>query len=544
MEAPENVRIPRRDEMSSATLEPESASPPSTAVDSEPKLPDASVLVDQVPARFKLPRSWAGWTLVLGLIYLTFSLKPIWHTDIWGHVSYGKLVWETCSLPETEPLLPLARGMPFVDTAWLSQLISYGVLRTWGLAGLQGLTGIAAVLACSLLISQCQAKTRSAVFTLAALSLFLWFEWYQLMVLRPQLFGLACFVALLGRLTGRPWSGDWFAVPALFLIWTNLHGSFPIGIALMLAFAAGRAVDLLRRTRSLSAWRHDAQLRRLILLTELAIAATLINPYGPWLYREVLSFGSNANLQSLTEWQPLDVRRWLGGSLLALLGALAVLYRLTPRRVQAWEPLVLIGLAVSAFWSARMLAWLAPVAAYLAALHAHAAWRAWRKETFTPVESPRAGVWTVVVIGLAWICFGYSPLGLKVIHGQDPKLSRAVSDYTPVGAVEYLKDHPPVGQVFNIYEWGDYLQWSGPPGLRIFVNSHAHEVPAEVWQHYLQVIHMSSGWQETLDRYGVNTVIVDRAIRDNLIKALKDDDRWRVGYEDRTATVFVRKQAI
>jgi hypothetical protein len=303
-------------------------------------------------------------------------------------------------------------------------------------------------------------------------------------------------------------------------------------------------VDVVRRSGRLASLVHDRKLGRLVLLTELAFAATLINPYGPFLYQEVLTFGSNPNLQSLTEWQPLDVRSWIGGSALALLAITAVLYRITPRRVAAWEPLVLISLAAGAFWSTRMLAWLAPVAAYLIVIHAHASWRAWRHADFIPAVSPRAGLWTVVMVGLAWIFFGYSPLGLRVIHHKNPKVERAVSEYTPLGAVEYLHEHPPVGQVFNIYEWGDYLQWAGPANLKIFVNSHAHAIPKEVWQHYLQVIQMSGPWQETLERYGVNTVIVDRAIRDSLIKALKDDDKWTVGYEDHVATVFVRKKPI
>lgn len=531
--------------MSSSTLEPETiSSPPSSEETGERQLPDARVLIDQVPAQFKAPRSWAGWTLVLGLIYLTFCLKPIWHTDVWGHLSYGKVIWDQCSLPSEEPLMPLAQGMPFVDTAWLSQLLVYGVIRGLGLAGLQGLTAIAVTAACGFLLLRSVSKTHSALFSLMGLALFLWLDWNQLIVLRPQLLALVCYVILFSRLTGRPQRGDWITIPVLFLAWTNLHGSFLVGIGLMVAFVLGRAIDVLRRGSSWAALTHDGQLRRLVLLTELAVAMTFVNPYGPLLYREVLAISSNSNLQSLTEWQPLEIRTWTTGTLLGLLALLAVLYRITPRRVAAWEPLVLIGLGISSFWSARMLCWFAPVAAYLAVLHAQAAWRAYRHADLIPAPSPRAGLWTVVTLGLAWICFGYSPLGMRMIHGQQPKPERAVSPYTPLGAVDYLRKHPPTGQVFNVYEWGDFLQWAGPEGIKIFVNSHAHEVPREVWQHYLTVIQLGSGWQEILDRYGVNTVIVDRAVREQLIKSLKDDDKWSVGYEDHVATVFVRKKPI
>ena len=518
---------------------PTSASSATTAH----RLPDAGALIDQVPEQLKASRDLAGSTFVLGLIYLTFCIKPIWHTDIWGHLTYGEYLWRH-GLPAEEPLLPLAHGMPFVDTAWLSQLASYGLIWWLGLAGLQGLTGLTVAATCGSLLSRIYATTKSAWFALLALPILLWLEWNQFLVLRPQLFGLACFVFLFARLNGKPHRLDWVAIPALMLLWTNLHGSFVVGIGLLGLFLAGRAIDVFRRTGRVSAWLHDRRLYRLVLITEVAVAATLINPYGPAIYRFVLTFGANPNLQSITEWQTLDVRTWTGGTVLALLEVLAVLYRLTPRRISAWEPLALIGFAAAAFWSARMLAWWAPVAAYLAAVHGHAVWREWRHAPFVPAASPRAGLWTVAVVGLAWIFIGFSPLGLKLIHGKNPDPRHALSAYTPFGAAAYLQSHPPEGQVFNIYEWGDYLEWAGPEIMQVFVNSHAHAVPPEVWHHYLQVIQQSNGWQEILDRYGVNTVILDRAVRDNLIKALKDDHDWRVGYEDHVATVFVRRRRI
>lgn len=530
--------------MSSTTVTTDPLPTPTTSQEEVAKLPDASVLVDQVPAHFKAPRVWAGFTLVLGVIYLTFCLKPIWHTDIWGHLAYGEMIWSQGSLPSEEPLLPLAKGMPFVDTAWLSQLLSYALVMNLGLAGLQGLTGLSVAATCGFLLTRTFATTKSALFAVLSVGIVLWMDWNQFIVLRPQLLAITGFAFLLYRLTGKPHRADWVVIPALFLGWANLHGSFIVGLGLMIAFVMGRAIDVFRRTGRWSALLRDRKLCRGVLIAELAIAATLLNPYGPELFREVITFGSNPNLQSITEWQSLDLRNETGSVMLGLLAGLAVLYRITPRRIAAWEPLVLITLTVAAFWSARMLAWWGPVAAYLTMIHLHAVWRQWLRAPLVPAASPRAGLWTVAILGLAWIFFGYSSLGLRIVHGKEPKLKYAVSEYTPTGAVAYLRAHPPRGQVFNIYEWGDYLQWTGPSGMQVFVNSHAHAVPKEVWQSYLHVVQMGSNWQELLDRYGVNTIVLDRAVRENLIKALKDDGKWRVGYEDRISTVFIRQKPI
>ena len=90
----------------------------------------------------------AGIVVALSLVYLFVCSRPIWHTDVWGHLSYGRSIWETGSLPATEPLLKSARGTPIVDAPWLSQLIGYAVISIprLGLAGLQGLLAIGVVL--------------------------------------------------------------------------------------------------------------------------------------------------------------------------------------------------------------------------------------------------------------------------------------------------------------------------------------------------------------------------------------------------------------
>jgi hypothetical protein len=449
------------------------------------------------------------------------------------------------ALPATEPLMPLSRGVPFVDLYWLSQVLGYLTYQVLGIAGILGGSSLVITATSAVMLHVCFRRTRSLWFAYLGLAAFLWFDWTTLAIVRPQLVGLLCFCVLLHRLTAlRATTADWWLVPGLHLAWANLHGSFVMGLALLAAFVAGRAIDLLRRTGTLHSLRHDQRLRRWFLWLELSAAAALVNPYGAGLYLEVVRIGANPNVASITEWQMLQVREPHGLIFAASVVALVMLYRITPRRVAAWEVLTLVALAVASLCSARFLSWWGPVAAVLLVTHGHASLRRWCPWRAEPAPSPRSGKWSFVTAGLVWIFFAYSPLGMRVLHHQQPKLDKSVSDYTPLGAAKYLRESPPAGLVFNTYEWGDYLQWAGPPGLQVFVNSHAHLVPREVWLNYLQVIDQASGWEEVLDRYGVNTVVVDPLYRAPLIRRLKDHAAWKVGYEDRRSVVFVRKQAI
>ena len=99
------------------------------------ELPDETCLENRSPDWLAAPRVLAGFTVFVGLIFLFFNYRPLWHTDLWGHLSYGRLLWETGGFPATEPLMPLATGVPFVDTAWLSQLVGFAafsrMIRPW-----------------------------------------------------------------------------------------------------------------------------------------------------------------------------------------------------------------------------------------------------------------------------------------------------------------------------------------------------------------------------------------------------------------------------
>ncbi len=530
--------------MSIVIEEPQLDSPPESIEDG----PDSSLLTDKVPERFRSPRALAGMVLALGLVYVVFCTRPIWHTDVWGHLSYGRYIWETGTLPATEPLLPFAKGMPFVDSAWLSQFIGFAVISTDRLqfSGLQGLFAICVTVCGALLSWRSYRQTKNGWFALLSLVAFLVVGWMPLMIMRPQLAGLVCFVGLLTRLTRRSASkSDWIVIPLIFACWANLHASFIVGLGLLGCFCLGRAIDLFRRTGSVMTAIKDDQTRRFLLLTELAAAAVLVNPYTIGLYIEAVNFSGNANLSDLSEWQPLTLRDGQGQLFAVVAVLLAVLYRFTPRRVRSWEILALVGIGLASLWSVRMIVWWAPVCALLAAQHGFAAWRAWSHAPLVPEPAARTGKWSFVTLGLVWICFMVSPFGVAVIHGRHSPAKRTLSQFTPQFAVDYLIKHPPQGPVFNTYEWGDYLQWAGPKNLQLFVNSHAHLVPRDVWLAYMQVIEQRSGWEETLDRYGINTIVVDLENRESLVKKLKEDEKWQSPPEERDGQViFVRKKPI
>lgn len=513
--------------------------------------PDISVLEDRMPEWAKWSRATSAIVGALGVLFCVWSFRTIAHTDVWGHLSYARWLWQHGTFPATEPLMALAVGVPFMDTAWLSQLIGFGMYSGFGVVGLQFLYAAAVTTAVGILAFAVFHRTNSVTAALLGVGAFLWVDYQQFLIVRPQLVGVICFVSVLVLATSVQWDRrHWLLIPAVFALWANCHGSFPVGLLLLGTLWFGRVVDVYRRTGRIRMVLADRPMRRLLLVTELAAAAVLLNPYGIGLYGEVLNVAGNPNLRDLVEWDALTLRMSQGQAAAVVAFVLVCLYRTTPRRIGTAEVLLLTGLGVSALWSSRLIVWWAPVAAYYLAIHAAASWK--RRYGHEYEESPRGGLWTVVSLGLAWISFAYTPFGVVLLHGQpaeaearQERFEKSVSMDTPLGPTDYLRRNPPQGQVFNTYEWGDYLLWAGPKEIQVFVASHAHLIPEEVWQDYMQIAHAAGNWSDRLDRYGVNTVVVDKRYRSALIRGLEElPETWTKAYEDRNGVVFNRVDPI
>ncbi len=539
--------------MASSLTPPQAPHVETTASPTPQPLADASLLDDKVPGHMQLSRVVAGFTAAIGLFFVYISyFQPLWHTDLWGHLAYGRTIVAAKALPVTEPLMPLSAGVLFVDTAWLTQVIAFAAYDRLGFTAMSFANAAAIALMASLLLYRGYQRSRSAGVALLGVFLWSWGCWQHLTIVRPQLVGMTCFVMLLTLATSRhrrAW--HWFAVPVLFCLWANTHGSFLLGLALLAGMAAGRSIDVVIRCGEFRAIQRDSHVRRLVLLMELAAAAVLLNPYGVRLYAEVLNIARNANLADLDEWAPLQLRMLQGQATAVISVVLIVLYRLSPRRVTSTEVLLLFGFGAAALWSSRMLVWWMPLAAYYGMMHASAIWhtRVMPLERMTP--SPRNGRWSFVTAGLVFICFAGTPFGDRLLHGNKAKLKleKYVSSETPLAVVEHLKklsseNRLPRGQAFNTFEWGDYLLWDGPQELKVFVASHAHLVPSEVWKDYVSMIRGSSEWDGLLDRYGINLLLLSDVSHGGLIRRLKENEKWRLSYSDNTGAVFVRRKTI
>jgi hypothetical protein len=95
----------------------------------------------------------------------------------------------------------------------------------------------------------------------------------------------------------------------------------------------------------------------------------------------------------------------------------------------------------------------------------------------------------------------------------------------------------PTERIFTPDEWGDYLIYKlSPRKFKVFVDGRSDFYGGEFDQDYVEVLNVKYNWQQTLDRYGVDTILLPCDAP--LSGALKESRRWRVAYDDGMAIVF------
>lgn len=489
------------------------------------------------------------------LLFLYHNYLPLFHSDLWGHVAYGDWIIQQRQLPQEDPFAELSAGVPVLASAWLSQVLLAlvgGGADPEPLAHLfAGTLLITSLVWLRIYYLQSSRLVLSAMGVLVALGI----AWSRHAVQRPETFGLLCLALVVWCLirvlqtSPRQTSYSPVIMLLLFAAWANLHGSFIVGLIVLGCAVAGRAIDIALWAGRLAAPLRDVTFHRLVWCLELALVGCCCNPYGIDLLLNTLLFPSHPNLDSVLEWFPLEMKSLEGIPMALSWGLTMVLLRHSRQRVSAIEVLWLLVFSAAVCSRVRMIAWYAPL--WVTAMLPHAA------DVLTQLDASAFGQklrngfswtqqrslrWTLCAGLMIWLTFAWSPISRPLLGGSARRADQVLSHQTPLGVTDYLNQHPPTGLIFAPQWWGDWLGWRGPVGVRVMATTNAiHLLPSQVWQDYLAISELQSGWEQRLDRYRINTVVASQELQPDLCRALLRSPEWNVVFEDDIGLVATRK---
>jgi hypothetical protein len=467
--------------------------------------------------------------VAIGIFALAF--RNATDPDLWWHLRTGQLILKNHKLFHVDPYSFTKLGQPWVDHEWLSQILIYGLYRIGGWGGL--IAAFAALIALAFFLVFLRSKgkpyiagTMTVCGALASVPSF---------GVRPQMFTLflaSLLLFVLERSQERVRLLWW--TPALMVLWVNLHAGYALGIAFLVIFLAGDAIELALGHQQ----ERDARgrLRTLAWVSTASIAVVPLNPYGLALYRYPFeTLHSRAMLAYIGEWQSPNFHQGKYLAALCLMLAWLAVPILSPGRLRARELLLLAFTMGAALRSVRHIPIFALVAVPLLSGIIQARFDQTRNSTFylRSTLTPMKLIVNLVVLG------GFLGFATARVWSVVAKQGASESKEFPSAAVRFLKAARAPAPLMNHYNWGGYFIWQLYPQYQVYIDGRADLYGDSFLEEFAATYYLrGSSWRSGLERWGVRTVVLPPDAP--LVTALSSLPEWKVVFSDRQATVLTR----
>ena len=455
----------------------------------------------------------------------------LWDPDTWWHIRVGQNLLAEWKWPITDPFSFTVSGNDWMAYEWLGEVLM-GFSTRWG--WLVGPTIMLIALSASFMLllyyySYLRSGNVKAAFVASAVVLPMA---QAFLALRPQLIGynflLITLICLEHYRRGR--RKVLWALPLLFLVWVNTHGTFIFGLLVLGLFWVSGWVEFRKGGLVAERW-TPSQRRQLAMVMLLCLLVLPFTPYGTRLaaYPLVLSLSQPVNVANIQEWQPISFNLLMGKFLLTLLLAFFLAQVISPLKYRLDEAALLVFAAYAGCVHLRFIClFLVVFTPLLAAFLAR----------WVPPYQVVKDQFVLNAVLLAMIA-----VGLVVFFPSKRKLERLAEERYPLKAVEYLRSHPVRGPMLNEYGWGGYMIWALSPKHKVFIDGRADIYEyAGVLTDYLSIVRLEPRTLALLRAYRIESCLIPRkAPLGTLLAALPD---WEQVYADDVSVLFVRKQML
>jgi hypothetical protein len=424
-----------------------------------------------------------------------------------------------------------------------------------------------------LLVRLCRrngASSRSAAFAGVITFLVAW----QTFLIRPQTFSILLFVLLYNALSHPRGASLLIWPPLILALWVNLHGGFLIGLVLIGVFVLASVCkgspapspgtpgegwgegDFEYQRRSTSQNSLTPTLSRrtgrgsnrpnpklLVASFVLSALATLLNPYGWRIYQYAFSLAATVMPRHVEEWLPPSMHQWLGQSLVAsalLIGGLYAIRRRQPKVLDATLMICFLPLALHA---ARMVVWWAIVASPIIAslldtLQQHQ--DEWKRPSGLSLWM--SAVTCAILIGLCAMSVPWlEQINPIFTYVRSPHRTESDLDNVATSWLDPWKQGG--GIVFTRMDWGQYLDWRLGPHERLLIDGNVELASNQAWHDYCEVTSGNPRWQQILDGYAVDYLLLDVNYHSNLLPCVRRSEVWEESFRSGDALLFTRRHA-
>ena len=480
------------------------------------------------------------------------------------HIRNGERMLRTHSITRVDPFSVTMGGQTWYAWEWLYDAKIAGIHHWMGLNGVVFFTAVIIALTFALTLRLCLRRGADLPVAALLLALSLGVSMIHLFA-RPHVLSWL-FTVIWFQLLDSSESANlaasprrlWY-LPALMLLWVNVHGGFVLGFALLGLYLLSAAIRYYRSRDGEESRSLAQRSKTLGIVTVASLAASLINPYGYELHVHVYRYLTSRWLMNhIDEFLSPNFHGVAQQCFVAILLITIVALAAAHNKPSLSRVLVLLLATYSGLYAARSL----PVSSLLFTLIVAPLWtqaltdarenenlslrlRAvvsrWQEFTgrVRNVELAfRGHLWPAAAVFLGvLVCAHQGRLGTtQWMHAHfDPK-------HIPVQATDTIVERGIREPIFAPDSWGGYLIYRLYPENRVFVDDRHDFYGVDFLRDYLKAIRLTPDWDKFLNEKHVNWALLPAGSA--LANMLEETTQWNVVYRDGTAVLLERKQLL
>jgi len=450
------------------------------------------------------------------------ALMPLPPNDFFPYVRIGEEIAATGSIPTTEFMTYTQFGKPVEYAYWLPSLIFMWIFNLGGVT-LTTIVVMLCIAAYFVLLWFCLQELEISPVLAVGLIFIFGLTGGSYYIARPQIFAFPLFGLTLLILIKWLKSGDrllWL-LPLVTVFWVNVHGSFIIQFFLLipaLIFGSGNR-------------------KKLLIVTLVALAATLINYYGFGIWKSIFSVvGNESNrLYSLEFQKPIN-EGWQANIQFATYLVIPVLTALLKPRIKLVYWIWFLGFGWMAFTGIRYGIWYLSIITILIGCTLDPFTRAHVFKERRYFQNQKLNL----IIGILLILIPV--VTLPGIRGLWWKVGRPVySKSPPIEAVEWLQKNPQLpGEIWSDFDSSTYLTYALPE-RKLFMTNRMDDFPVEQYEEYLSIFHGRYNWESILDKYNINLLLFNFSEQPIFMDAITASPLWKEIYRDERFVIYEHK---
>ena len=490
----------------------------------------------------------AGLFLIVFFCVFSISFYAIRSSsDEFWHLKTGEyIVQHGYHLPQKDIFAYTTADMDWVNHEWLAQVVFYKVYAAGGFHGFVWFKSLVIVLSFAMVYLVCYQRVKNHYLCLMVVLLAALASRHTLYP-RPYIFSYLLVPAYLYMLYDLTQSGikkyQYWLFPLLMMLWVNLHGGAILGILLIGFFLTGEILQ----------WGIDRFIRRipplnvkiildLFLILAITSIASLGNPYGWKVFLLTSKVMSDKRLVlSIGELLPPDFRfttYYLG--MLILVGVTVLI---SIRKLKPVDALLLLFFGQQSLAHVRHLPLFGITAASILVVHWEAAMAQislWLKNPRLALSSDFKGHKVLFTIIILYLAFSILILNHQLWFNQNMLEGPGYwEDHYPVGACNFILQHPFEGHMFNEINFCGYLMFRLYPQHLVFTDNRFDLMGSKFLPDFYEITDVGPAWKETLKKYDINFMILNFHESEKLFDALQNAPEWTLIYSDRTYCIFL-----